>query len=216
MTTDSPTALSELEALLGVQKARDLQARTGILGLRRFVDVLQRDVVLGITDLESQGKYWSDADREEKMSWIVVTFLHGRGYDVGTDEDHRGHVDIAVKCEAHAFTWLAEAKKDNGSKYLAGGLSQLLDDYSSGRDPDAGFIVYIRQKKGLKTLGEWREYVEQEQLNQLQRFGESSAAWFDSVHLVNGAEVTVRHFAAVLTYRAESAPVGPPPPPVGS
>lgn len=127
-----------------------------------FVDQLQKDLLYVIDLIEGDAKDFHDAS-EDELNREVVRLLRARSYTASHDHDEGGHVDVHVRSRDGRFSWLAEAKLDNGPAYLTSGVHQLSNRYARGtQDHNHGaLIVYIQKDRCTERFATWRKHFSQ-------------------------------------------------------
>lgn len=142
---------------------------------------------------------------ENQITLFVVQRLKGAGYVATREESSNGHVDITVKTGAAPFVWLGEAKKDSkGPQYILGGISQLLERYTSGLQPDCGLVVYcFRENAAARVTNVQKKLSQQKGALKVsssrtppEYTGPISKLRVETVHrhLATGTDIRVRHF----------------------
>ena len=168
-----------------------------------FVKALYRELRSAIRYLEGMAEQLG-GDGEEKITSILIASMRGFGFKLTAETRHRGHVDLTAHPELdESYQWLAEAKVFKGSyEKLTKGMKQLLGRYSSGRDPDAGMIVYMPTEKLVKRLRTWRQRVEADPVEACTSCKDCGDPFgFVSSHPhSSGSDVRVRHFWANLYF----------------
>lgn len=122
-----------------------------------FIGVFYDDLdeLLGL--MEADAKDLIDAS-EDELNRQLVRLLNARTYVASHDHDEGGHVDIHVRPRNLAYSWLGEAKLDNGPSYILGGLKQLTDRYSRGTAGHncGGLLVYCQKDRISDRFHNWR------------------------------------------------------------
>lgn len=168
-----------------------------------FVSCLYADLRTAISSLErSKGSRHSNLKREkeERITHQIAVILEGIGWDVATEPDHNGHVDIRVQSVNRRLVWIAEAKRHQGSKKLEEGLRQLFG-YFTGRELHAGFLVYIQTKNPGRAVRSWRDHLASTKACDLVEISPADDVDSDSVSLHArslGGHVKIRHFSVLL------------------
>lgn len=126
-----------------------------------FINLLYKDLDFVVGLIEADAKDFHDAS-EDELNRQIVRLLTARFYAASHDHDEGGHVDVRVASRNGQFSWLAEAKLDNGPAYLKSGVSQLTERYTRGTPNHnaGGFLVYIQKSKCAERFANWREYLE--------------------------------------------------------
>jgi hypothetical protein len=115
-----------------------------------------------------------EADAKDTMSWgedevnrALVRLLRARHHRASHDHDEGGHVDIRVESRDSKFSWLGEAKLDNGPKYIESGLDQLVDRYSRGTPNHnaGGLLIYTQKADCAGMMKNWSTELKSKQLN---------------------------------------------------
>lgn len=128
-----------------------------------FIDTLYSDLDALIGSLESDAKDFAKAG-EDVLNREIVRLLNARYYHASHDNDEGGHVDIHVRSPTKGFSWLGEAKLDNGPAYILSGLNQLVSRYARGTPGNnaGGLLVYFQKDRCSDRFQEWRTALEQE------------------------------------------------------
>lgn len=124
-----------------------------------FVSQLHEDLLFVIGLIEGDAKDFHNAD-EDQLNREIVRLMRSRFHNASHDNDEGGHVDIHIRSRDGRFSWLAEAKIDNGHAYLTAGLHQLSNRYARGT-PDnnhGGFIIYIQRARCTERFASWRSH----------------------------------------------------------
>lgn len=112
--------------------------------------------------LEVNSKHHVD-DGEDRITYVIRMFLHGRNIPCTFETYSNGHVDMTIT--ENNFSWLAEAKIHKGNKWTNHGFKQLTYNYSlakPGCDHGALIIYNKKERKNSKQCAnEWREFLEQ-------------------------------------------------------
>lgn len=128
----------------------------------QWVATLQDDIRLILRDIaEHANRHQQD---EETLTYWVANALRLLGYLASPEADQKGHTDLLVKSEANNCSWLAECKILRKYEDLDHGLSQLLDDYSTGYENGLALIVYYFSKNLASAMNKWRERLREKQL----------------------------------------------------
>lgn len=202
----SDGAAATVAQLLEFYSPRQLAAmlsRTGGAGREEFLSILYDDLLICIKELEAQAHRCQE-DGEEKLTNYLAIQLRRLSYNATCEPDDRGHVDLEVECAKCHTTWKAEAKLHASHEKNADGLRQLMDRYSSGRDSDAGFLLYLRdQANSTLIIKRWRAKIAKEALCDALRCEDvKDALGFASVHRhAVGTEIRVVHFPVLLYYK---------------
>ncbi len=127
-----------------------------------FIDLLHQDLDQLVGMLEADAKDLGDAG-EDVISRNLVRLLKARFYVAGHDTDEGGHVDIHVRSPNGSYSWLAEAKLDNGPAYVGSGLKQLTERYARGTAGHnvGAVLIYFQKKRCAERFAEWRTYLDQ-------------------------------------------------------
>jgi len=128
-----------------------------------FIDALYTDLDALIGSLEADAKDFAEAG-EDVLNRELVRLLNARYYCASHDNDEGGHVDIHVKAPLKGFSWLGEAKLDNGPAYILSGLNQLVTRYARGTPGNnaGGLLVYFQKDRCSDRFQEWRTELEQD------------------------------------------------------
>ena len=124
---------------------------------------IERAIRKSLLEMTKNSKFYQN-DEEEKLTYHLKVHLENRGFDLVTDQDHNGHIDLTVYYfdvdQDIEVTWLGEAKISNGPAYLYGGMQQLLTRYSAGcMDRSGGLIIYNRNINIIQTTNNWRNFL---------------------------------------------------------
>lgn len=112
------------------------------------------DAVLeqGVSHLEQNKRQFKNLD-EVGISAVLAGVMSIPGLTVSQEMHSGGHVDLTFEADhcTPARRMLGEAKIYNGPAYHQGGLSQLLDRYTTGRECRGLVLAYVKQAdiKGL-------------------------------------------------------------------
>lgn len=137
--------------------------RTSPRDYNDFVDQLYDDLDLLMGELESDAKDFIEAS-EDVLNRELARLLRVCGYSASHDNDEGGHVDIHVKSRNQKYSWLGEAKLDNGPQYIGDGLVQLTTRYARGTPGHhcGGLLVYFQKARCAERFGEWRTKFEED------------------------------------------------------
>lgn len=137
--------------------------RTHPASYEEFIDTLYTDLDILIGVLESDAKDFIDAS-EDFLNRELVRLLNARHYVASHDHDEGGHVDIHVRAVQKGFSWLGEAKLDNGPAYILSGLHQLVNRYAKGTSGNnsGGLLVYFQKDRCSERFSEWKQALEEE------------------------------------------------------
>lgn len=160
-----------------------------------FINRLNVEIAAIIRQIES-GPKERGQDSEDRLTMELVSCLSSAGYIAVKDPTQGGHVDLSVSPRQNqSMRWIGEAKIWRGVTYLMEGMAQLLTRYATGRDPDMGFLVYIKQKNAAGLMTEWGEHVTNHPVCCALNAMPIDAFSFDSQHdHQSGVKVNVRHF----------------------
>lgn len=124
-----------------------------------FVGQLHRDLLYVVGEIEGDAKDFQSAS-EDELNREIVRLMRCRFYNASHDHDEGGHVDIHIRSRDGRYSWLAEAKLDNGPAYLTAGVHQLSERYARGtpHHNHGGFIVYIQKKRCAERFANWRKH----------------------------------------------------------
>lgn len=130
-----------------------------------FAPMLER----AVQQLEANGKNFANLD-EEGLTATLVLALTVPGLTVTQETHSNGHVDLTIKAD-HCFPArmkLGEAKIYDGPEKHFGGLKQLLDRYTTGREGRGLLITYVRKADIAGLLTKLRERMDLELPSQQQ------------------------------------------------
>ena len=180
-----------------------------------FVDVFYADLEDLIGLMEGDAKDLMSAS-EDFLNRELVRLLNARSYIASHDHDEGGHVDIHVKPGNRLFTWLGEAKLDNGPEYILAGLHQLTKRYARGTAGHncGGVLVYFQKDRCSERFAAWRERLKVGEVDNFEQLvvqdcNGRSGLTFQSDFVLNrigclAPKYQVRHIAVSL-YRPASA-----------
>lgn len=208
------TTLREQLLAYGQDELLEQLRRLSPLDYSEFIQTLYGDLDTLIGLIEADAKDFQDSS-EDELNRELVRLLNARFYIASHDHDEGGHVDVRVASRNGKFSWLAEAKLDNGPAYLSKGVTQLTDRYVRGTpNHNAGaFLVYIQKDKCSERFKTWRdefssktsEYDELEISDCISRPG---LAFYSKFHLERMGGIApkyeVRHIA-VSAFRPANA-----------
>lgn len=122
-----------------------------------FVDVIYDDLDELVGLVEADAKDFHDAS-EDELNRELVRLLRARFYIASHDHDEGGHVDVRIASRDGKYSWLAEAKLDNGPAYLASGMVQLTTRYTRGTpNHNAGaLLIYVQRDNCSGRMLNWR------------------------------------------------------------
>lgn len=125
-----------------------------------FISTLYDDLDQLIGLIEADSKDFQYAS-EDELNRELVRLLNARFYAASHDHDEGGHVDVRVRSRDGKFSWLAEAKLDNGPAYLAKGVDQLTERYVRGTPGHhcGGFLVYVQKTRCAERFATWQAYI---------------------------------------------------------
>ena len=125
-----------------------------------FISTLYDDLDQLIGLVEADAKDFQNAS-EDELNRELVRLLSARFYAASHDHDEGGHVDVRVRSRDGRFSWLAEAKLDNGPAYLSKGIDQLTERYVRGTSGHncGGFLVYVQRARCAERFATWRTHI---------------------------------------------------------
>ncbi|WP_141100847.1 hypothetical protein [Roseateles aquatilis] len=134
--------------------------RLAPVSYEEFVSTLYEDLDQLIGLVEADAKDFQDAS-EDELNRELVRLLNARFYAASHDHDEGGHVDVRVRSRDGRFSWLAEAKLDNGPAYLSKGVDQLTERYVRGTPGHhcGGFLVYVQKARCAERFATWRQHL---------------------------------------------------------
>lgn len=182
----------------------DFLARRSPRSSSEFIERLSSDIRVILGEIENQADKLQ-GEGEEKLRDRVLQSLRALGYRASAEEDNRGHTDLLVYSQHVKAKWIGEAKIHRDYDYLADGLRQLLNRYTSGRESTVGLIIFIFQEKANLIVSRWRAKIQDESLCGFCGDFETvpgDRLDFSSkhVHRSSGFSVSTRHFFALLHY----------------
>lgn len=124
-----------------------------------FIGTLYGDLDHLVGLIEADAKDFCEAS-EDELNRELVRLLRARFYVASHDHDEGGHVDVHVRSRDGQYSWLAEAKLDNGPAYLSKGVDQLTERYAKGTPGHhcGGFLVYIQKALCAERLAGWKDH----------------------------------------------------------
>lgn len=117
------------------------------------------------------------------------------------EENSRGHVDITIKVISTSRRRLGEAKIYGGYAYYEKGIKQLVDRYSTGREPTGYIFCYVKDPDiKVKMDNLQSECDSRRPCGQATPCGAHSARWaFETSHRhLSGESLRVVHFGINL------------------
>lgn len=155
------TGLREMLQICGQEELLAQLRRLSPKNYEDFVDVLNEDLEQLIGLIESDARDFMKTG-EDFMNREIVRLLRARCYIASHDHDEGGHVDVRVQSRDGKYSWLAEAKLDNGPAYLEKGIHQLTERYVKGTPGhnSGAFIIYFMKDRCSERFKEWREHLE--------------------------------------------------------
>ncbi len=179
--------------------------RAAVETYEEFVSMLQLDVEDILDSLENSAPHYFD-DGEDKITSAIVGRLVDIGYVATQETDTNGHVDLTVTSRYLKFTWLGEAKLDNGAAYLWGGWLQLTTRYSKATESDCcgGILVYMKKGQGGARMMDWADRLVEEGVNvysRSKRDRRGNLGFYTTIqHPKSGRDYEVRHMAVLLQH----------------
>lgn len=143
-------------------------------------------------------------DGEDRLTTDIIHHFKAKGYLATHDEMIGGHSDIVIKYKK--FMWLGEAKIHSDYGYLMKGFQQLCTRYSPGtnNNSNGGLIIYIRTNNASKVIAEWKNRLDNEQLEDYSssECDTRKGLSFNSTHqhVRSGLPYKVRHMGVVLGF----------------
>jgi hypothetical protein len=140
---------------------------------------------------------------EEGLSAALAHRLTMPGVAVTQETNSNGHVDITIQvylCNPQR-TKLCEAKIYDGPSYHIGGLGQLLDRYSTGRESRLLIITYVKKKNINGLIQKLRGQLDRDRpLRQKGATRDHAMKWsFVTTHVHgSGDELEVGHIGCNL------------------
>lgn len=167
-----------------------------------FVKAVEVALLHAIIRLESGRKQYSGL-KELGLSKIVADDLSAASIPATPEEHSNGHVDITVKHPAgRLHKYLGECKIWSSVPYHIKGMSQLLEDYSSGRQKRGCCIEFVRIADAAGKLKTIREYLDKhlplEQQAPAVDHSEIRGGFITKHRHASGWTVEVLHFACNL------------------
>lgn len=152
------TTLREMLEICGQKDIAEQFDRICPENYEKFLGTLYKDLDFVVGLIEADAKDYHNAS-EDELNRQIVRLLRARFYHASHDHDEGGHVDVRVESRDGQFSWLAEAKLDNGPVYLKSGMLQLTDRYSRGTPNHnaGGFLIYIQKAKCSERFATWKE-----------------------------------------------------------
>ncbi len=126
-----------------------------------FIGILNSDLEDLIGLVEADAKDFIESS-EDELNRELVRLLRARFYSASHDHDEGGHVDIRVQSRDGRYSWLAEAKLDNGPAYLEKGVHQLTDRYVRGTPGHncGALIVYVQRSRCAERFENWKKHFQ--------------------------------------------------------
>ncbi len=149
---------------------RDFLRVTGAPGLRVFSSGDERDFTDAVEDalnyfvdrLESGRAQYSKLD-EIGLSQTICELLNAASIPAAAEEHSNGHVDITVRHpRGLVFKYLGECKIWQSVPYHLKGMSQLLNDYSSGRHQRGCCLEFVHIADCAGKLQMIRDHLDAE------------------------------------------------------
>jgi hypothetical protein len=196
--------IDQFDALLQTNKGFALMARRSTVNsYNDFVDLLYDDIDRIFAQMARSAKIMQ-GDSEDRITTELISNLRSLSYIAKHDAMAGGHVDVDV--ELNGFTWLGEAKFDNGAAYLEQGFLQLTTRYTSGDSNHdcGGLLVYIKQPNALSVMTKWREllsgskYVTEIKIEDCHK--NRLAFRSEHTHRTTGLPYRVRHIPLLLHF----------------
>lgn len=201
--------ISDTDTLLGLVKLLQVKAPELIDLLRAesetdFDNALDHFVERGVSHLEANSKNYVDLD-EEGLSGVFSAAIQMPGLTVNRESHSNGHVDITIQADhcTPARTRLCEAKIYSGPEYHIGGLDQLLNRYTTGREGRGIVLSYVRKRNISGLVAAIRERMDQNlPCNQVGATKEHILKWsFTSAHMHScGDTLKVCHVSCNLYF----------------
>lgn len=149
-------------------------------------------IVRAVQHLEQNKKNFRALD-EEGLTGVLVAGLTNTFIDVTQETHSNGHVDITIKStEEFLFhRTLGEAKIYDGPEYHIGGIKQLIERYSTGRECRGFVIAYVTKKDIVNLMQKIRDKMDADlPVDQADKTTEHRLKWsFLSLHKHNSGEV---------------------------
>ncbi len=117
-----------------------------------------------ISTLEKNSKNFQTLD-EVGLTGVLAAALSMPGLTATQEAHSNGHVDLTIEAEhcIPARTKLGEAKIYDGPAYHIGGLNQLLQRYTTGREGRGIVIAYVRKKNIADLVKKLRKKMDSDQ-----------------------------------------------------
>jgi hypothetical protein len=200
---------ASLKRLLTEMPASELEhlvARRGNVSAKDYLDALARDIQTAVKRLESKASKYH-RDDEEKLTGFIAERLEAQGHQAECEADNNGHVDLKVTKPQLGVLYLAEAKIHTSYPKNVKGMLQLLTRYSSGKDPLAGFLLYIRSPGAKRIVDTWRSKVRCKRLSCTNVTSVLRPGYFESTHKhTSGHELSVGHYCVFIHYKPQDTP----------
>lgn len=124
---------------------------------QEFISQLYLDIRQILNTIQKQAHHL--LKREEWLRDQVRNNLGSRGYNVASEEDHRGHTDLLVRNSDIDVTWIGEAKVHSDYDYLKSGMEQLHTRYSVGVEGECGLVIFLFSKNAKLMVERWKEAI---------------------------------------------------------
>jgi hypothetical protein len=185
------------------QKTPELLALLSAETDEEFDSALNPVLEKAVRHLEENKKNFTKLKEEGLTAALAGNIRILNLIQVEQETNSNGHVDLIIKSIAcrQEKVRLGEAKIYDGFEYHISGLEQLIDRYSTGRDPSGILIEYIRKANIKKLVNDLRNRMDKElPLQQTDKSAEHKIKWsFITYHKhSSGEDLKVQHICCNL------------------
>ncbi|MDD5261254.1 MAG: hypothetical protein PHD76_05325 [Methylacidiphilales bacterium] len=122
------------------------------------------DEIMGpaVARLEENKRNFENLD-ENGLTAVLAGYIAVPCLDVVQEKNSNGHVDITIELleSTPVRKMLGEAKIYNGYEYHIGGLRQLIERYSTGREGRGLLIIYVKKKNIAGLIRNLRQKMDE-------------------------------------------------------
>ncbi len=165
--------------------------RTLIEDWNSFLSALYKDLLLIIKEIEADRA--SAIKDEDNITDSIRRGLRLLNWIATHDTMEGGHVDLTV--ELANYKWKAEAKLNDGAKYLCDAFEQI-DVYTMAKDKETGFLIYNFNKNMKLSIERFEEMASNLSDREIifEKFGEDTFTNKSQFKHSSGFFINIKYF----------------------
>ena len=198
MPVEHQISLADLLKDIPQAEIEKIIARRGRVSPAVFLDVLHADLEDAIRRLEAAAHHYTD-DGVAKLTHFVAVQLASVGHHATCEADDR-HTGLKVENHAAKVVWMAAADLHHSCTQNLASILQLFGR-TSGRDTQAGFLLYIRGGVAAQIIDEWVKTLQDDRrvaCHEVTRGEATCLVTSKHVHPSTTFPITIRHHAVLL------------------